>query len=163
MLRLLVCHREDRGKPEGPELAARRAAEREAGIESGLAYLRFAEAAREARVALFEMLAAARRDGRLALGLGGGPQAVRLLAASGIGPDLLPAVLQPGLSRPDLVLPGSRVPLLPLEAAAEAEPDLVVVLDGRSAAEARQALGPAGQGVRLALPLPQLRVLPLAR
>ncbi len=161
-LRLLACHQEDRGKPEGPEVAARREAEREAGFDSGQAFAGFAAAAREARAALFELLLGMRREGRLALGLGAGPAAVRLLAAGGIGSDLLPAILQPGLAGPGQVLPGSRVPLLPLEMLAEASPDLVVVLDGRPAAEARAALcGGAAPGVRLALPLPRLRILPL--
>jgi hypothetical protein len=160
-LRLLLRHAEDASRPVGSEVIARRAAEREAGMETGVAYARFAEAALEVRSALFELLLAARRDGRLVLGLGASAAAARLLVACGIGPGLLPGTVAPRAPGQGLVMPGSRVPVLSPEALGTAAPDLVVVLDGRSAAEARLALGGPGlRQARLALLLPDLRILP---
>jgi hypothetical protein len=159
LLRLLVCHAEDHGKPIGSEVAARRAAERVAGLETGVAYQRLAEVALETRAAVFDLLLAARRDDRRVLGLGASAVAARLLAGCGIGPGLLPGTVDARPAWQGMMLPGCRVPILPPEALATAVPDLVLVLDGRPASEARQLLGEAGVwGGRIVMILPKFQI-----
>jgi hypothetical protein len=160
VLRLLVCHAEDRGKPVGSEVAARRAAERVAGLESGDAYQRLAEVVLETRAAVFDLLLAARRDDRQVLGLGASAAAARLLAGCGIGPGLLPGTVDAHPPWHGMVLPGSRVPVVPPEALAAVVPDLVLVLDGRPVSEARQLLGEAGLWAgRIAVILPKFQII----
>ncbi|WP_261394187.1 methyltransferase C-terminal domain-containing protein [Siccirubricoccus deserti] len=160
LLRLLVCHAEDHGKPVGSEVAARRAAERVAGLESGEAYQRLAEVVLETRAAVFDLLLAARRDDRQVLGLGASAAAARLLAGCGIGPGLLPGTVDAHPPWHGMVLPGSRVPVVPPEALAAVVPDLVLVLDGRPASEARQLLGEAGLWTaRIAVILPKFQII----
>jgi C-methyltransferase C-terminal domain len=158
-LRLLVRHAEDATKPVSEGVLARRAEERAAGLEGEEAYRCAAVAVAEARLAVLDLLVAARRDGRLAAGFGAGTAAATLAAAAGLGPGLLRFTVHPEVGRAGLELPGSLVPILPPAALDEAPADLLLILDGTPPDAVRAALARhcAWQG-RLAVPLPHLHI-----
>jgi hypothetical protein len=156
-LRLLVRHQEDRGKPVTESIFARRDAERGAGLEGADAYRHFADQVAETRLALLDLLVAARRSNRRVIGIGDGPAAVRLALAAGLGPDLLDATLGMAAGR---VLPGCGIPVIGWSSVAKAAPDLVVILDATPAkAVAGQLAALPGWAGRIAAPLPEMRLL----
>ncbi len=159
-LRLLVRHKEDATKPISGTILARRAAEREAGLEGPEVYQRAAVAVVEARLAVLDLLVAARRDGRVAAGYGTGAAAATLAAAAGVGPSLLAYTVHPEAGGGGLELPGSQVPVLPPETLDLVPPDLLLVLDGSPAQAVRAALARycSWEG-RIALPLPGLQIV----
>ncbi|MCB4822831.1 methyltransferase C-terminal domain-containing protein [Roseicella aerolata] len=159
-LRLLVGHAEDATKPAAASLLARRVEERAAELEGPDAYRRAAVAVAEARLAVLDLLVAARRDGRKVAGYGAGTAAATLAAACGIGPGLLGYTVHPDVGACGLELPGSQVPVLPVAALDQGAPDLLLVLDGTPPATVREVLARHGtwQG-RLAVPLPGLHIV----
>lgn len=159
-LRLLVRHAEDSTKPVAETVLARRAAERAAGLESSTVYGNAACAVAEARLAVFELLVGARREGRRILGYGADAAAATLAVACGLGPGLLSCTLDPGRGPPGCALPGSGVPIEPLERLDDVPADLVLVLDGTRPETVRAVLAARcrWQG-RLALPLPSFRLV----
>jgi hypothetical protein len=158
-LRLLVGHAEDATKPAAASLLARRVEERAAGLEGPDAYRRAAIAVAEARLAVLDLLVAARRDGRRVAGYGAGSAAATLAAACGIGPGLLGYTVHPEAGESGLELPGSQVPVLPVAALDQGAPDLLLILDGTPPVAVREVLTQHStwQG-RLAVPLPSLRI-----
>ncbi|MDO9706975.1 hypothetical protein [Paracraurococcus lichenis] len=158
-LRLLVRHAEDGTKPVAEAVLARRAEERAAGLEGDEAYRQAAVAVAEARLAVLELLVAARREGRLVAGFGAGPAAATLVAATGLGPDLLAFTVHPETGEAGLELPGSLIPVLPPAALDQALPDLLLVLDGTPPGQVRASLaGPCAWQGRVAVPLPSLHL-----
>jgi len=159
-LRLLVRHAEDSTKPVGPCVLARRETERAAGLEGPEAYARAAVAVAEARLAVLDLLVAARREGRRVAGYGAGPAAVTLAAACGLGPGLLAFTVDATFGQGRLELPGSRIPVLLPSALDQASPDLLLVLDATPMPVARGLIEAWGswQG-RIALPLPALHIV----
>lgn len=159
-LRLLVRHAEDATKSVAASVLLRRSAERAAGLEADAIYRHAAVRVAEARLAVLELLIGARREGRRVGGFGADAAAATLAAACGLGPGLLDLTFDPGTGPPGCVLPGSGVPIQPLEKLDREAPDLLLVLDGTSAGTLRQQLGARCRWHgRLALPLPSLRIV----
>lgn len=159
-LRLLVRHAEDSTKPVSEALLARRVEERAAGLEGAEAYARVAIAVAEARLALLDLLVAARRDGRSAAGFGAGAAAATLAAATGLGPGLLRFTIHPAVGEARVELPGSQIPVLAPAELDRASPDLLVILDGTPPDAVRAALASdSGWRGRIAVPLPSLHIL----
>lgn len=158
-LRLLVRHAEDATKPVADSILARRVEERAAGLEGPDAYRRAAVQVAEARLAVLDLLVAARRDGRRVAGFGACPAAATLAAATGLGPGLMGFTVDSGRGEAGLELPGSLVPVLPPAALDRMPPDLLLVLDGTPPDAVRTVLARhcVWHG-RLALPLPSLHL-----
>jgi hypothetical protein len=72
-------------------------------------------------------LEGAQREGRRVLAYGAASRAVSLLCRAGIAPDLLPAVADASPAKHGRRMPGSGVPIVPLERVRAAGPDEVLV------------------------------------
>jgi C-methyltransferase C-terminal domain len=158
-LRLLVRHTEDATKEITPTVPMRRGAERAAGLEGASAYRRFSIGVMEAKLAVLDLVVAARREGRAIAGFGAGAAAATLAASCGLTPGLLGFTVHPEAGHGGLLLPGSRIPILPPLALDRMRPDMLVVLDGTPPDQVRAALAQycVWRG-RLAVPLPTLRL-----
>lgn len=159
-LRLFLRHVEDTARPVTPEVQRIRAEERAAGLEGAEAYARFARFVVEAKCALLDFLVGLRRAGRRVAGYGVPARGSALLSYCGIGPELLPFVVDPDAGLEGCTLPGARIPVLGPEAVLQERPDYLLLLSAHRREEAEARL-PAirGWGGRLALPGPTLRVV----
>jgi hypothetical protein len=150
---LRLCHAED-PRPVGASVAALRAQEEAHAPDdrSGFA-ARFATA----RCALLDLLIGLRRADRVIAAIGDAAPADALLTVCGAGPDLLAAIVVPGVADSGLCLPGSRIPVMAPGRVEALSPDFVLVLpQPRPAAAVALA---RDWGARPVLPLPRLQIL----
>lgn len=132
--RLFVRHVEDRGKPVTEAVEALRQHEAEAGLARPETWRRFAARVTETRDALRAFLRAARRAGRRVAGHVAAGQGELLLAHAGIGPELLPFVVDRDPCRQGGVLPGLGIPIRAPAALRAERPDLLLLLAGEEGA-----------------------------
>jgi hypothetical protein len=152
-LRLYARAGEEHG-PAVEEIIRREAA---AGIHqpSGLAPL--GTAVDQARADVVAHLRAARDAGRPVVGYGAPARAVTFLNALGIGPDLLPYVVDRALAKQGRTIPGVGILIRPPEVLFEEAPDEILILTWDLAAEVRRALaGSVPQGTRFTVAIPRL-------
>ncbi len=125
-LRVLSARPGTRAQTE--RVAQMRASERAAGLEDLATYARFEERVRETKRALLEFLIAAKRDGKRIVGYGAPGKASTLLNYCGIKRDFLDFVVDRNPYKQGRLMPGTRIPILPVERLAEHRPDYVLIL-----------------------------------
>jgi hypothetical protein len=150
-LRVLAC-RPDAAHPEGPGLAAVRAAEAAAGLATPTPYRAFGERVRAftggVRLAL---LARAAAGARIAA-YGAAAKGNTFLNALGLDRGTIRAVADRNPLKQGRLLPGSHIPVVAPEALAGLSPDLVLILPWNLRAEIATALAPLrARGTRLAV------------
>lgn len=111
-----------------PSVAAVLDAERDAGLADPTRVATLGGSAREAALALHDRLAALAAQGRRVLGYGAPSKAAVLLDLSGIGPELLPFVVDAAPGKHGRRIPGAGVPIRPVRALRAARPDVVLIL-----------------------------------
>jgi hypothetical protein len=158
-LRLYARHVEDRGKPVTEAVEVLRRREAAAGLGRAEAYRGFACLVAEAKCALLDFLVGARRAGRRVAGHVACGSGDTLLGYCGIGPELLPFVVDEDPRRQGKLLPGVRIPIRPPGAILCERPDFVLLLDGDSVPEVTATLGAIRDwGGRFVLPGPAVEV-----
>lgn len=129
------------------------------GLETPAAYADFQSLAEAVKNAALEFLLTAKRDGRSVAGYGAAAKGNTLLNFAGVGPDLLPFVSDAAPAKQGKYLPGSHIPILPVEAILQAKPDYVVILPWNIADEIRAQLAPLAEaGARFVTFVPELRI-----
>lgn len=103
-------------------------AERDFGLLSLETYRAFADSAIESKLDTLEFLVKAKRDGKSVAGYGAPAKANTMLNYCGIGPELIAFTVDRNPSKHNLLMPGSRIPILPPQAIFDAKPDYVVIL-----------------------------------
>jgi hypothetical protein len=119
----------------------------------------FAAAVAAARNDLVEFLVAASRQGSRVVGYGAPGKGNTLLNHAGIRSDLLSFTVDRNPFKHNKFLPGTRIPIHPVEKIAEERPDYVVILPWNLRDEiAAQLSHVRDWGGRLVVPLPSLDV-----
>ena len=152
---LRVYARANAGVGDGvPDQLAHEAA---AGIDRapGLAPLR--QAVELARREVVAHLRTARDMGRRVAGYGAPARSITFLNALGIGPDLLPYVVDRAISKQGRTIPGVRIPIHSPQALLDDAPDEVLILVWDLAAEVRRSLAiPVLASTRFLVAVPRL-------
>ncbi len=157
-LRIFASHAGTR--PGTARLADVRERERAAGLESLGAYAAFEEQVRETKRALLEFLIEAKRDGKTIVGYGAPGKANTLLNYCGIRQDFVDFVVDRNPYKHGRLMPGSRIPIRPVEALAEARPDIVLILPWNLREEIVGQLSYVSDwGGRLAVPIPRIEIV----
>ena len=147
-------------RPETAAVAATLADEEAAGLEQPATYRRLAARAADAKCSLLGFLLRARADGKRVAGYGAPAKGNTLLNYCGIGPDLLAFTVDRSPHKQGMLLPGSRIPVLPPDALIEARPDYVLVLPWNLAAEITASMAVVRDwGGRFVVPIPTTTVL----
>ena len=113
------------------------------------------EVVEQARRDVVSYLRAARAEGRHVAGYGAPARSVTFLNALGIGPDLLPYLVDRAPSKQGRTVPGPRIPIRGLEALSDDPPAEVLILAWDLAGEVIQSLAdvvPAGTTFLVAVP-----------
>lgn len=142
--------------------AVRAEAEREQadGLTRLPRYQRFARDVAENRASLRAFLEGARAEGKRVVGYGAPAKGNTLLSYCGISTELLPYTVDKSPLKVGLWTPGTHIPVRPVEALLEDQPDYVLILAWNFAQEiVRQQAEVARRGARFVVPLPQPRVL----
>jgi len=136
------------------ELIAREAA---AGIDRATGLVPLREALERARAEVPTHLRAARKAGRSVAGYGAPARSITFLNALGIGPDLLPYVVDRSLAKQGRVIPGARIPIRSPRVFAEDPPDEVLILTWDLASEVMRSLAsPVLADTRFFVAVPRL-------
>ena len=125
------------------------------GAPSGLAPLR--DAVERARREVVPHLETARAGARLVVGYGAPARSITFLNAVGVGPDLLPFVVDRSPGKHGRTIPGVGIPIRQVEVLLEDPPAEILVLTWDLIDEVRVALAPlVDRGSRLLVALPRL-------
>jgi hypothetical protein len=146
----------------GPEEGARAilAAETDAGLQGLGTYRAFAERVAAARTGLRAFLDERRRAGDLVVAYGAPSRGNTLLNSSAVTPADVPFAVDRSGSKQGRYLPGSRIPILPVERVAEVRPAYLLILTWDLRDEViEQMAGVRSWGGRFVVPLPELTVV----
>lgn len=147
-----------RPSPRVAELLEREAA---AGLHQPAGYAGFAAAAQAVKRDLLTFLLDAQRAGQKVVGYGAPGKGNTMLNYCGIRADLLPFTVDRNPGKHGMLLPGSHIPVRPVEDLANARADFVLVLPWNLRAEiTEQLVDVREQGARLVFALPVLEVVP---
>jgi SAM-dependent methyltransferase len=160
-LRIYGAHIEDDTKPETDRARELLAREQAAGLGDIETYRAYATRVRTDKRDTLEFLIGLKRDGRSIVGYGAPAKGNTLLNYCGIGTDFLDYTVDLNPHKQGHLLPGSHVPIRPVEALRETRPDVVVILPWNLRDEiAEQHAYIREWGGRFAARAPELRFLP---
>jgi hypothetical protein len=143
--------------PESPAVAEVLGKESAAGLDTLDGHLGFAAAVSDVRNDLMEFLVECAREGRRVVGYGAPGKGNTLLNHCGIRADLMEFVVDRNPYKHGRFLPGTHIPIHPVEALAEARPDIVLIMPWNLRDEISSQLDYVrGWGGRLVVALPRL-------
>ena len=157
-LRLYVCH-QGAAHAATEAVAALAQEERSAGLQDLASYAEFAPRVVEIKAAVLEFLIAARRAGKSVAGYGAAAKGNTLLNYCGVGPEFLGFVVDRNPVKQNTLLPGTRIPVLGVEAIAERRPDYLMILPWNLRDEiSRDMIGIRDWGGKFVVAIPRLEV-----
>jgi hypothetical protein len=160
-LRIYGAHVDDDTKPETDRARELLAREQAAGLGDIETYRAYAERVQTDKRDTLEFLIGLKRDGRSIVGYGAPAKGNTLLNYCGIGTDFLDYTVDLNPHKQGHLLPGSHVPIRPVEALRETRPDVVVILPWNLRDEiVEQHAYVREWGGRFAARSPELRLLP---
>lgn len=144
---------------EGPGLARVRAAEAAARLDRAEGYQGLADRADQVRRGLLDFLRQAREQGRSVAAYGAAAKGNTLLNYCGIGPELIGFCVDRNPAKQNTLLPGSRIPVFPVEELRRRRPDFVLILPWNLKDEViRQLADLRAAGTRFVTAVPMIRV-----
>jgi hypothetical protein len=126
-LRVYLCHR-DAGHAISPSVNALLAHEREIGFEDMGTYARFAARVHRTKRQLLSFLIECKESGAKLCGYGAPGKGNTLLNYCGIGTDFLDFTVDRNPHKHGLYTPGMHIPIYPVSAVDEAQPDYLLIL-----------------------------------
>jgi SAM-dependent methyltransferase len=159
-LRIYGCHDDDASKPDTDRAAELLAREEAAGLGSLETYHAYADrVARDKRQAL-GFLIDLKRQGKSIAGYGAPAKGNTFLNYCGMRTDFLDYTVDANPHKQGHLLPGTHIPIRPLEALRETRPDIVLILPWNLREEVMEQHGYIREwGGRFAARAPELRLL----
>lgn len=159
-LRIFARHAANTSKPVCAAVAAVRAQEKDAGLDTLAPYAAFAGRVTETRLQLLEFLIAAKRAGKRVWGYGAPAKGNTLLNYCGVRTDLLEATVDRSPHKQGQFLPGTRIPVHAPERLAQEQPDYLLILPWNLKDEiTAQMAHVRSWGGRFVVPIPDVQVL----
>jgi SAM-dependent methyltransferase len=160
-LRIYGAHIDDAAKPETERARELLAREEAAGLTDLATYRGYAQRVTDDKRAVLSLLIDLKREGRSIVGYGAPAKGNTLLNYCGIGTDFLDYTVDLNPHKQGHLLPGSHVPIRPVEALRETRPDVVVILPWNLRAEIMEQHAYVREwGGRFAARAPELQLLP---
>jgi len=136
------------------------AAEREAGMASPVRWRKFAEAAEAQRAELLSLLRRLREAGKTVAAYGAPAKGTTMLNFCGVGPDLVPFTVDRSHLKVGTWMPGTHIPVLPVETVLTREPDYLLLLAWNFADEIiQQQQAFRKRGGQFIMPIPSPRIV----
>jgi SAM-dependent methyltransferase len=160
-LRIYGCHADDGSKPLSDRAARLMMRERRAGLDDMDVYREFAERMQEDKRAILQFLIDLKAQGKSIAGYGAPAKGNTLLNFCGIRTDFLDYTVDANPHKQGHLLPGTHIPIRPVEALRETQPDVVLILPWNLRDEIVAQHGYVREwGGQFAARAPQLKLLP---
>jgi C-methyltransferase C-terminal domain/Putative zinc binding domain/Methyltransferase domain len=160
-LRIYLRHREDSSKPVTQAVIDLRNRELAAGLDRMETYEDFGRAVVESKRALLDLLIRLRREGKSVAGYGAPGKGNTLLNYCGIRTDLLDFTVDRNSYKQGRFLPGTHIPIHPVEYIREQRPDYILILPWNLRDEIVSQLAYAREwGAKFIVPIPFAQILP---
>lgn len=127
-LRVFAQHQHHAARPQEPAVLLARQTEADLGVATLGFYADLQRQAMQAKHGLLRFLLGIAEQGRSIAGYGAAAKGNTLLNFAGVRSDLLPYVVDRSPGKVGRLLPGSRIPVLPVEELAERRPTDVLLL-----------------------------------
>jgi len=127
-LRIYGCHADDGSKPLSDRAARLLMRERRAGLDDMDVYREFAERMQEDKRAILSFLIDLKAQGKSIAGYGAPAKGNTLLNFCGVRTDFLDYTVDQNPHKQGHLLPGTHIPIRPVEALRETQPDVVLIL-----------------------------------
>ena len=160
-LRIYAAHADDDTKPETERARELLGRERAAGLADVETYRSYAWRVQADKRQILGLLIDLKRQGKSIVGYGAPAKGNTLLNYCGVGTDFLDYTVDANPRKQGNLLPGTHIPIRPLEALRETRPDVVVILPWNLREEiVDQHAYVRDWGGRFVARAPELRVLP---
>jgi SAM-dependent methyltransferase len=160
-LRIYAAHDHDDTKPETERARELQIRERAAGLADLETYSSYASRVAADKRQILGLLIDLKRQGKSIVGYGAPAKGNTLLNYCGVGTDFLDYTVDASPGKQGNLLPGTHIPIRPLEALRETRPDVVVILPWNLREEIVDQHGYIRDwGGRFVARAPELRVLP---
>jgi SAM-dependent methyltransferase len=160
-LRIYAAHDHDDSKPETERTRDLQRRERAAGLANLETYRSYASRVPADKRQILGLLIDLKRQGKSIVGYGAPAKGNTLLNYCGVGTDFLDYTVDANPGKQGNLLPGTHIPIRPLEALRETRPDVVVILPWNLREEVVEQHGYIRDwGGRFVARAPELRVLP---
>jgi hypothetical protein len=159
-IRIYLRHAEDSSKPVSPAVVNLRNRELGAGLNRMETYAAFAKQVIESKRALLELLIRLRREGKRVAGYGAPGKGNTLLNYCGIRTDFLEFTVDRNPYKQGRFLPGTHIPIYPVEQIRQRRPDYILILPWNLRDEIVAQLAYARDWkAKFIVPIPTARVL----
>jgi SAM-dependent methyltransferase len=159
-LRIYLRHVEDTSKPVTSAVTSLRERELAAGLDRMEAYTSFSEQVIESKRKLLELLIDLRRQGKRVAGYGAPGKGNTLLNYCGIRTDFLEFTVDRNPYKQGRFLPGTHIPIYPVEEIERRRPDYIVILPWNLKDEIVAQLDYAREwGAKFIVPIPQAEII----
>lgn len=157
-LRVFACL-EDANYPESPNTQRIRDIEHEARLDRPEAYAGFTAQVEKIRDNLLTFMADAKANGKIVAGYGAAAKGNTLLNYVGLTSEDITMIGDRSQAKQGRLAPGSRIPIVPLEAVLESKPDYVLILPWNIQHElTAQLAGIRAWGGRFVTAIPELSI-----
>jgi hypothetical protein len=158
-LRVYLCH-SDSAHAISPSLTALLAHERKIGFEDIRSYARFSERVHRTKRQLLYFLIQCKEKGRKLCGYGAPGKGNTLLNYCGIGTDFLDFTVDRNPYKHGRYTPGMHIPVRPISAIDEAQPDYLLILPWNLKNEIVAQMRHVGAwGCKMVVPIPSVEVI----
>jgi len=160
-LRIYGCHEEDAAKPDSDTTRELLAREEAAGLGSLETYREYARGVEHDKRAALEFLIELKRQGKSIAGYGAPAKGNTFLNYCGVRTDFLDYTVDANPHKQGQLLPGTHIPIRPVQALRDSRPDVVLILPWNLREEIMEQLEYVREwGGRFAARAPELRLLP---
>jgi hypothetical protein len=159
-IRIYLRHLNDTSKPVKPSVVNLRQRELAAGLDRMETYANFAEQVIDSKHKLLELLIRLRREGKRVAGYGAPGKGNTLLNYCGIRKDFLDFTVDRNPYKHGRFLPGTHIPIFPVERIREQQPEYILILPWNLKDEIVSQLGYVREwGAKFIVPIPMARIL----
>jgi SAM-dependent methyltransferase len=159
-IRIYLRHLNDTSKPVMPSVVNLRQRELAAGLDRMDTYANFAEQVIDSKHKLLELLIRLRREGKRVAGYGAPGKGNTLLNYCGIRKDFLDFTVDRNPYKHGRFLPGTHIPIFPVERIRERQPEYILILPWNLKDEIVSQLGYVREwGAKFIVPIPMARIL----
>jgi hypothetical protein len=159
-LRIYARHQADESKPRSQRVEELRAREIAAGLDTLAGYAFFAEKVETTKRNLLDLLIHAKREGKSIAGYGAPGKGNTLLNYCGIRTDFLDYTVDRNPYKHGKFLPGTHIPIFPVDKIRETRPNYVLILPWNLKDEIMEQMSYVREwGGRFIVPIPKAEVL----